>query len=55
MNLPQYASLGVDSKDLYRLAVKSSIPLHKWNLWIESQLNLMLIKNSSKCNTRGKR
>ena len=48
INNPQFSSLAVDNKELYRNAINNNVPLHKWNNWIESQLNVVLIKNASK-------
>ncbi|OMJ65585.1 hypothetical protein SteCoe_37956 [Stentor coeruleus] len=50
-NSPHLEELNADYKPLYDVAVRDKIPLHKWHLWIESQLTNIYYKNLTKSNT----
>ena len=47
-NSSHLESIQTSADLLYETALKSKIPLHKWHLWIESQLNALYIKSVSK-------
>ena len=49
-NSPTMNEMNISTKSLYELAIKNEVPLHKWHIWIESQMIAHSYKNTSRKN-----